>query len=263
MNQEFIFYSSLLFVLGLILGSFANVLIYRLPFNRKGILIGRSFCTFCKKKIEWFDNIPLISFLKLNGKCRNCKKNISLRYFFVELISGLSFVYIFINLNNFYEIIFYQIVFLILVMIIFIDLNHFIIPDELNFTLIFLALIHNFFIDFNFNFNEDLNQSIIGGLVGFSVIWSIIFLYDKLKNIEAMGLGDAKLMAAFGLFFGWQSVPFILFFASIIGLISVFPSLINKKKNMRTEIPFGPSIICAAFIYFFKGQEIIEFLIVY
>ena len=263
MSQEFLFVYILIILIGLILGSFANVLIHRLPLDKKGILIGRSFCVFCKKKIEWFDNIPLISFLKLNGKCRNCKKNISPRYFFVELISGLSFVYIFINLNNFYEIIFYQIVFLILVMIIFIDLNHFIIPDELNFTLIFLALIHNFFIDFNFNFNENLNQSIIGGLVGFSVIWSIIFLYDKLKNIEAMGLGDAKLMAAFGLFFGWQSVPFILFFASIIGLISVFPSLINKKKNMRTEIPFGPSIICAAFIYFFKGQEIIEFLIVY
>ena len=263
MNQEFIFYSSLLFVLGLILGSFANVLIYRLPLNKKGILTGRSLCTLCKKKIKWFDNIPLISFLKLNGKCRNCKKNISPRYFFVELISGLSFIFLFFYLDNLYEIIFYQIVFLILVIIIFIDLKHFIIPDELNFTLILLAFIHNFFIDFNFNFNENLNQSIIGGLVGFSLIWSIIFLYDKLKNIEAMGLGDAKLMAAFGLFFGWQSVPFILFFASIIGLISVFPSLINKKKNMLTEIPFGPSIIFAAFIYFFKGQEIIEFLLVY
>ena len=263
MSQEFIFHCTILFVLGLILGSFANVLIYRLPLDKKGILTGRSFCVFCKKKIQWFDNIPLISFLNLSGKCRHCKKKISTRYFFVELISAISFVFLFINLNNYFEVIFYQIVFLILLMIILIDLKHFIIPDELNFTLIFLAIIHNFFTEFNFSFNEDLNQSIIGGLAGFFVIWSIIFLYDKLKNIEAMGLGDAKLMAAFGLFFGWQSVPFILFFASIIGLISVFPSLINKKKNMRTEIPFGPSIICAAFIYFFKGQEIIEFLIVY
>jgi len=263
LNQEFIFYSSLLFVLGLILGSFANVLIYRLPLDKKGILTGRSFCTFCKKTIKWFDNIPLISYLKLNGKCRNCKKQISPRYIFVELVSALFFVFIFIKLNNFYEIIFYQIVLLILLTIIFIDLKHFIIPDELNFTLIFLSIIHNFFSDFTFRFNEDINQSIIGGLVGYSVIWVIIFLYDKLKNIEAMGLGDAKLMSALGFFFGWQCVPFILFFASIIGLISVLPFIINKEKNLRTEIPFGPSIIYAAFIYFFKGQQIIDFLLVY
>ena len=145
MSQEFIFYCTLLFVLGLILGSFANVLIYRLPLEKKGILTGRSFCTFCKKKIKWFDNVPLISFLKLSGKCRNCKKQISPSYFFVELISGLSFIFLFFNLDNFYEIIFYQIVFLILLMIIIIDLKHFIIPDELNFALIFLAIIHNFF----------------------------------------------------------------------------------------------------------------------
>ena len=263
MNQEFIFYSLLLFVLGLILGSFANVLIYRLPLNKKGILTGRSFCTFCKKKIEWFDNIPLISFLKLNGKCRNCKKNISPRYFFVELISGLSFIFLFFYLDNFYEIIFYQIVFLILIIIIFIDLKHFIIPDELNFTLIFLAIIHNFFTDFSIQFNANLNQSIIGGLVGFSVIWSIIFLYDKLKNIEAMGMGDAKLMAALGLFFGWQSVPFVLFFASIIGLIFVLPSILRTKKNLQTEIPFGPPIISAAILYFFKGEIIIGMIIKY
>ena len=146
-------------------------------------------------------------------------------------------------------------------MIFFIDLKHFIIPDELNFTLIFLAIIHNFFSDFKFVFIEHFLQSIIGGLVGFSVIWLIIFLYDRIKNIEAMGLGDAKLMSALGFFFGWQSIPFILFFGSIFGLISAFPSLINKKKNLKTEIPFGPAIICASLLYFFKGELIISLLI--
>ena len=263
MPQEIIFYCALLFLFGLILGSFANVLIYRLPLDKKGILTGRSFCVFCKKKIQWFDNIPLVSFLNLGGKCRHCKKKINPRYFFVELISAISFVFLFVNLDNYFEVIFYQIVFLILLTIIFIDQKHFIIPDELNFTLIFLAIIHNFFTNFNFSFNDNLLQSLIGGFVGFSVIWLIIYLYDKLKNIEAMGLGDAKLMAALGFFFGWQSVPFILFFASIIGLIFVFPSIINKQKNLRTEIPFGPSIIYASFIYFVKGQQIIDFLLVY
>ena len=261
MSQEFLFICILIILIGLILGSFANVLIYRLPLDKKGILNGRSYCVFCKKKIEWFDNIPLISFLKLNGKCRNCKKQISPRYFFVEFISAVIFVYLFINLENLFEIFFYQIILLILLIIIFIDLKYFIIPDELNFTLIFLALAHNFFINFDFIFNNNITQSLIGGIVGYSTIWLIIFLYDKLKNIEAMGMGDAKLMAAIGLFFGWQSVPFILFFASIFGLISVLPTLINKKKNLRTQIPFGPSIIYAAFLYFFKGKEMIDILL--
>ena len=245
------------------MGSFANVLIYRLPTNKKGILIGRSVCTFCKLKIKWFDNIPIISFLALKGKCRNCKKKISLSYPFVELFSAISFIFLFVNLENYFEVIFYQIIFLILVVIIFIDLKHFIIPDELNFSLIFLALIHNFLPRFSYTFNDNIFQSILGGVLGFTVIWLIIFLYDRLKNVEAMGLGDAKLMAALGFFFGWQSVPFILFFSSIIGLISVIPSIINKKKNLQTQIPFGPSIIYASVLYFFKGDEIIYMLIKY
>ena len=263
MPQEIIFYCALLFLFGLILGSFANVLIYRLPLDKKGILTGRSFCIFCKKKIKWFDNIPLISFLNLSGKCRNCKKKISPRYFFVELISAISFVFLFINLDNYFEAIFYQIILIILLIIIFIDLRYFIIPDELNFSLIFLALIHNFFTDFHFSFIDNFLQSVVGGFVGYSIIWLIIFLYDKLKNIEAMGMGDAKLMAALGLFFGWQSIPFILFFASIFGLISVLPSLLYKKKNLKTEIPFGPSIIYASALYFFKGELLISMLIKY
>lgn len=261
MSQEFLFVYILIILIGLILGSFANVLIYRLPLDKKGILTGRSFCVFCKKKIEWFDNIPLVSFLRLNGKCRSCKKQISPRYFFVEFISAIIFVYLFINLENFFEVVFYQIILLILLIIIFIDLKYFIIPDELNLTLIFLAFAHNFFINFDFIFNDNITQSLIGGIVGYSTIWLIIFLYDKFKNVEAMGMGDAKLMAAIGLFFGWQSIPFILFFASIFGLISILPSLINKKKNLMTQIPFGPSIIYAAFLYFFKGREMINILI--
>ncbi|MAV80517.1 MAG: prepilin peptidase [Flavobacteriales bacterium] len=249
--------------MGLILGSFSNVLIYRLPIDKKGILTGRSFCIFCKQKLKWFDNIPLLSFINLNGKCRNCKKSISFRYIFIELFSAISFVLLYIYLDNIFEVVFYQIILMILMIIIFIDLKHFIIPDELNFTLIFLALIHNFFTDFNLSFNDNLFQSIIGGLVGYSVIWSIIFLYDKLKNIEAMGMGDAKLMAALGLFFGWQSVPFVLFFASIIGLIFVLPSILRTKKNLQTEIPFGPPIISAAILYFFKGEIIIGMIIKY
>ena len=191
--------------MGLILGSFANVCIYRLPLNKQ-IIFGRSFCPNCKKKIIWYDNIPLISFILLRGKCRKCNKEISIKYLLVELISGISFVYLFLNYNNYFEIIFLQTLVIILLIILFIDLKYLIIPDVLNFTLIGLAILKNFIPNFQSNFTYDLNQSIIGGIVGYSIIWLIIFLYKKIKNIEAMGFGDAKLMTGIGLFFGWQAV---------------------------------------------------------
>jgi|TARA_B100000929_G_scaffold285667_1_gene269605 leader peptidase (prepilin peptidase)/N-methyltransferase len=240
----------------LILGSFANVCIYRLPLNKQ-IVTGRSFCPKCKKKINWYDNIPLISFILLEGKCRKCKKEISIKYLLVELISGISFVFIFLNYNNYLEIAFLQVLVIIFLIIFFIDLKHFIIPDSLNFSLIILAISKNFIPNFESNFTYDLNQSIVGGILGYFVIWIIIFLYKKIKNLDAMGLGDAKLMAGIGLLFGWKSIPFVLFVSAIIGLISVIPSLINKTKNLRTEIPFGPYIIVSTIIYYFCGNLIL------
>ena len=240
----------------MILGSFANVCIYRLPLNKQ-IVTGRSFCPKCKKKINWYDNIPLISFILLEGKCRKCKKEISIKYLLVELISGISFVFIFLDYNNYLEIVFLQVLVIIFLIIFFIDLKHFIIPDSLNFSLIILAISKNFISNFESNFTYDLNQSIVGGILGYFVIWIIIFLYKKIKNLDAMGLGDAKLMAGIGLLFGWKSIPFVLFVSAIIGLISVIPSLINKTKNLRTEIPFGPYIIVSTIIYYFCGNLIL------
>lgn len=240
----------------MILGSFANVCIYRLPLNKQ-IVTGRSFCPKCKKKINWYDNIPLISFILLEGKCRKCKKEISIKYLLVELISGISFVFIFLDYNNYLEIAFLQVLVIIFLIIFFIDLKHFIIPDSLNFSLIILAISKNFIPNFESNFTYDLNQSIVGGILGYFVIWIIIFLYKKIKNLDAMGLGDAKLMAGIGLLFGWKSIPFVLFVSAIIGLISVIPSLINKTKNLRTEIPFGPYIIVSTIIYYFCGNLIL------
>ena len=244
---------SLVFLIGITLGSFANVCIYRLPKN-KNIVQGRSFCPKCKKTIRWFDNLPLISFLLLNGKCRKCHKPISLGYFIVELITGLGFLLIYLNANNYYAIIFLSVLFILYIIIFFIDLKHFIIPDSLNFSIIILAIFKNFLPNFNTSFIHDINQSIIGGMAGYFSIWIIIYLYRVIKKVEGMGLGDAKLMAGIGLLFGWQSVPFVLFASAVLGLISVIPSLINKKKNLRSEIPFGPFIITACFIYFICGD---------
>ena len=255
------FYSFLIFILGTCLGSFANVCIYRLPKNKQ-IISGRSFCPNCKKKISWYDNLPLISFINLNNKCRKCDKSISPRYFLVELTTGITFLLIYLNFQNSLTIIFLSILSLILIIIFFIDLENFIIPDSLNFTIMGLALLKNFLPNFNTSLIHEINQSIIGGMVGYLSIWLIIFLYKTIKKIDGMGLGDAKLMAAIGFLFGWQSVPFVLFVSSILGLIFVVPSLIKKQKNMRTGIPFGPFIILACLIYFAYGSQLYDLILV-
>tara|TARA_B110001469_G_C9575717_1_gene285517 strand:- start:5 stop:748 length:744 start_codon:yes stop_codon:yes gene_type:complete len=247
--------------LGACLGSFANVCIYRLP-KTKQIISGRSFCPKCKKKINWYDNLPIISFLFLSGKCRKCKKVIPLRYLIVELITGISFLLIYLNFENLYTITFLSILSLILIMIFFIDLENFIIPDSLNFIIMGLALLKNFLPNFDTSLIHEINQSIIGGMVGYLSIWLIIYLYKTFKKIDGMGFGDAKLMAGIGLLFGWQSIPFILFVASILGLIFVVPSLIKKQKTMRTEIPFGPFIIAACLIYFAQGDLLYSLILV-
>jgi leader peptidase (prepilin peptidase)/N-methyltransferase len=247
--------------LGACFGSFANVCIYRLP-KTKQIISGRSFCPKCKKKISWYDNLPIISFLFLSGKCRKCKKVIPLRYLIVELITGISFLLIYLNFENLYTITFLSILSLILIMIFFIDLENFIIPDSLNFIIMGLALLKNFLPNFDTSLIHEINQSIIGGMVGYLSIWLIIYLYKTFKKIDGMGFGDAKLMAGIGLLFGWQSIPFILFVSSILGLIFVVPSLIKKQKTMRTEIPFGPFIIVACLIYFAQGDLLYSLILV-
>ena len=253
--------SFLVFFLGIVLGSFANVCIHRLPKNKQ-VIIGRSFCPKCKKKINWYDNLPLFSFLILKMKCRNCNKKISPRYFIVELLTGITFLIIFLSFKSLVTLIFLCVLSLILIMIFFIDLENFIIPDVLNFSIMFLALLKNFLPNLNTSFVQEINQSIIGGIVGYLSIWIIIFLYKTIKKIDGMGLGDAKLIAGIGLLFGWQSIPFVLFTSSVLGLIFVIPSLLNKKKNMRSEIPFGPFIIAAGIVYFTFGDYLYSLILV-
>ena len=253
--------SFLVFFLGIVLGSFANVCIHRLPKNKQ-VIIGRSFCPKCKKKINWYDNLPLFSFLILKMKCRNCNKKISPRYFIVELLTGITFLIIFLSFKSLVTLIFLCVLSLILIMIFFIDLENFIIPDVLNFSIMFLALLKNFLPNLNTSFVQEINQSIIGGIVGYLSIWIIIFLYKTIKKIDGMGLGDAKLIAGIGLLFGWQSIPFVLFISSVLCLIFVIPSLLNKKKNMRSEIPFGPFIIAAGIVYFTFGDYLYSLILV-
>ncbi len=241
--MDFIF----VLVLGALWGSFANVCIYRLPLE-KGVVSGRSFCPNCKKLITWKDNIPIISFLFLKGKCRYCNKKISSQYVLVETISILFFLIIYF----FYGISITTLLLIILslsfLIIFFIDFKHYIIPNVLTFSMMFLGFIKSFIPNLNPIFPNYIN-SLIGGIFGYGIIWSIIFFYKQVRKKEGMGLGDAKLLSAIGFWFGWFSIPFVIFLSSLIALLSVAPSLINKSKKFSSQIPFGPYIILGTLIY--------------
>ncbi len=243
------------FVLGSIWGSFSNVCIYRIP-NNKSVIINRSYCPKCKNKIGWFDNIPFLSFVLLKGKCRNCNKAIGLQYFIVELLSAVSFVIIY----HFYGISITSLLLLILsiyfIIIFFIDLKHLIIPNSLTFSLMFLGFIKSFDPNLDKTIFPNYINSLIGGIFGYSIIWLIVFVYKKIRKKEGMGLGDAKLLGAIGFWFGWASIPFTIFLSSVAALIFVIPSIINKSRNMASQIPFGPYIIIGCIIYLIFLNEI-------
>ena len=247
------------FILGCIWGSFSNVCIYRLPQNIS-VSKGRSYCLSCQKQIRWYDNIPLISYIILMAKCRDCSTKIDFKYFLVELISGLNFLIIFYFFGISIESLLLIILSIFFLIIYFIDLKHFIIPNELTYPLIVLGFGKTFLTNQNYFIFPDYLNSIIGGVAGYTIIWLIIFLYKKLKNIEGMGLGDAKLLAAMGFWFGWICLPFILFFSSLIALITNVPSLLNKTKDLQTKIPFGPYIILGCIIYLLLFEKIIKLL---
>ena len=234
-------------ILGGLWGSFANVCIYRLPID-KGVVSGRSFCPKCKKLITWKDNIPIISFLLLNGKCRNCNKKISSQYLIIELITIIYFLVVYYLFGISITTLLFLILGLFFIIIFFIDLKHYIIPNVLTFSLMVIGFVKSFDSNLNPIFPNFIN-SLIGGIFGYLIIWSIIYFYKQVRNKEGMGLGDAKLLSAIGFWFGWISIPFVIFLSSIIALLFVIPSLMKKSKKLSSQIPFGPYIIIGTLIY--------------
>ena len=241
-------------------GSFANVCINRLP-KEQGVVSGRSHCPKCKKQIFWYDNIPLISYLLLGGKCRKCKKKISIQYIFVELISIFSFFSIFYLYGITLTTLLLMILSLSFIIIFFIDLKHFIIPNLITFPMMALGFIKSFDPNLNQTIFPNYINSIIGGVFGYSIIWLIIFVYKKVRKKEGMGLGDAKLMAVVGFWFGWISIPFTIFISSVVALIIVIPSLLKKTRDLSAQIPFGPYIIIGCLIYVSLSNQIKFFLL--
>ena len=146
------------------------------------------------------------------------------------------------------------------IIIFFIDLKHFIIPNVLTYSMMVLGFIKSFDPNLDIIFPNYLN-SLVGGIFGYLIIWSIIFFYKQIRKKEGMGLGDAKLLAVIGFWFGWISIPFVIFLSSTIALIYVIPNLLNKSKKLSSQIPFGPHIILATIIFVIFKDSFLKILI--
>lgn len=245
--QNFDLLTFFFFILGAIFGSFANVIILRLP-NKQSIIHPRSHCLNCSKIIAWYDNIPLFSFLFLRGRCRHCQTSISFRYFIVELITAWFFAlsYQYFGLSwNFVE----ALCFLFpIVICTFIDLDHMILPDKFTLSGIVIGLIGSLL-----NPDRQFYEAFLGVLLGGGFLWLLAYLYFVFSGRDGLGGGDIKLLAWIGAVLGWRSIPFVILVSSILGSIV---GLILSKKNpdgLKTMIPFGPFLAIGAVIYLFGG----------
>jgi leader peptidase (prepilin peptidase) / N-methyltransferase len=236
-------------VFGLIIGSFLNVCIYRIP-REKSIIWPGSSCTKCQASIRWYDNIPLFSYILLRGKCRNCKEKISLKYPIVEFLTAvLTVLFVSRFISSPFWIVPVLIIVYSLIVLSFIDLEFMIIPDRLSLGILVLGLLSAFINPaFSGSLSSRFLQSLIGAAVGFSIIYFLAVVGEWLFKKEAMGGGDLKLMAAVGAIVGWQGVLSTLFLGSVLGAVYGIFLMIFKKIGKKAHIPFGPFLALATLI---------------
>jgi leader peptidase (prepilin peptidase)/N-methyltransferase len=242
------------FIFGAAIGSFLNVCIFRLP-AQVSIVKPLSQCPHCQKQIRFYDNIPLISFFVLKGKCRDCDGSISLRYPLVELITALLSLLLFFKFGVTLNYLIFFIFTAVLIVITFIDFDHQIIPDVLT-----LPGIPFFFLLAVLVVKVPWLEALIGLLIGGGVLFAIAFVYELLTKREGMGGGDIKLLAMIGGFLGWKSLIFILLFSSFSGAVIGITAMIINKQDTKYAVPFGPFLSAAAVAYLFWGDAFMRFL---
>ncbi len=254
--EHFIIIFSLAF--GAIVGSFLNVVILRLPQEGGSIVFPASHCPICKTPLNWYENIPIISYIFLRGKCNHCKTSISLQYPVVELLMALLSGAVFYKFGLSITACGYFLFCAALVVIIWVDIHHQIIPDIISLP----GIVVGFFFSF-VNSQLTWQSSLIGLLVGGGILYSIALLYFILRKQEGMGGGDIKLLAMIGAFLGWQSLLFVIFFSSLTGTIVGITAMAKQKKGGATRIPFGPFLSVAALFFLFFNAQILYYFKLY
>jgi len=237
-------------LLGLMVGSFSNVCVYRIP-RRESIAFPGSHCPACGHAIAAYDNIPLLSWLILAGRCRHCHGSISWRYPLLELVMALSWGLLAWHFGLAPELAVALTLFFLLWVLSFIDLETGLLPNVLTYPGIALGLIFSWWLG-------DWQSALIGAIAGYGIFWLIARLFLLLTGREGMGYGDFKLLAMLGAFMGWQALPFIILASSVVGTIVGVIVLLLAKKGLRAEIPFGPYLAVAGMIWFVWGDAVLS-----
>ncbi len=239
-------------LLGLCIGSFLNVCIYRLP-SERSIVRPASACPSCGTPLRWYDNIPVISYLLLRGRCRSCKTGISLRYPMVEMLSALFALAVFLRFGLRAESLVFFVFIAALLVITFIDIDHRIIPDVISLPGIPIGFAASFLLP-----QVSWHASMLGILIGGGSLFAVAWGYRLLTGKDGMGGGDIKLLAMIGAFIGWQGVLFTIMASSFTGTLAGLLVMIKNRKNMKLAVPFGPFLAIGAILYIFFGPQLIE-----
>lgn len=280
-SQAFLIIASL--VLGLLVGSFLNVIIYRMPvilqrdWKRQcsefleidnslsedkshslkhevfNLQQPASHCPHCYHKIKPWENVPLISYIALGGKCSNCKAKISLRYPSIEFINGVLSALVAFTFGATWLTLALLIFTWSLLVLTLIDFDHQLLPDDITIPLLWLGLLVN---ALDLGFGVSLDDAVIGAIAGYLVLWAFYWVFKLTTNKEGMGYGDFKLLAALGAWMGWQSLLPIIILSSVVGAVSGIIMIIALGRDKSVPMPFGPYLSGAGFIMLIWGPEI-------
>ena len=264
-------------ILGLLIGSFLNVVIYRLPVmmerswqtecaeyfpdaNIKGeegvfnLVLPRSRCPQCNHLIGSSENIPVLSWLFQKGRCKHCDCKISKRYPIIELLTGVLSLLVALVIPFGWPLLFALVFTWVLISLTFIDFDTMLLPDQLTLPLLWLGLLVNVAGTFT-----DLTSAVIGAVFGYLALWSIYWLFKLVTGKEGMGYGDFKLLAALGAWFGWQALPLIILLSSLAGAVIGIAIILSSKDKKSRAIPFGPYLAIAGWAFLVYGHGITEF----
>jgi leader peptidase (prepilin peptidase)/N-methyltransferase len=245
------------FLFGAVVGSFLNVCIYRIP-RGESIVFPASHCPECGNKIRAFDNIPIISYLLLRGKCRTCGSRISWQYPLVEMLSALLTLALFLKFHLSPTFLVLFLFCMALVVITFIDLEHQIIPDSISLPGIVVGFLSSFILPW-----LSWQNSLIGIVAGGGSLLLVAYGYQLLTKKEGMGGGDIKLLAMMGAFLGWRAIPFIIFTSSLFGSVVGLTLMAIRKKDSQLPIPFGPFLAFGAILFIFYGRQLIQWYLAF
>lgn len=274
-NQWFLF--TCLFSLGLVVGSFLNVVIYRLPLMMESrwrkdccellevkgdaseeltftLSHPNSHCPNCKAAIKPWQNIPLLSYLFLGGKCGNCAIGISKRYPAIELVTALMTLALASQHEASWALLGAMLFTWSLITLTMIDIDHQLLPDDITLPLLWLGLAFSLF-----GATVSLQDAVLGAMLGYLSLWSVYWLFKLLTGKEGMGYGDFKLLAALGAWLGWQAVPLVILMSSLVGAICGLGIMLATRRGKDVPIPFGPYLALAGWIALMWGDKVMSY----